>query len=145
MRAGAVLSLHRQHPCSVDPVPVAKENAEVLPLTAELMKHWTGLFLGEIGDPQDYRISPLLAKDHRNLPPALIVTAECDVLRDEGRAYSDALEVAGNQVDHLELPGMIHGFIELPVALPGTAWVMERATTFIRRQFGLPLLAQAQA
>jgi len=125
--------------------PSRQENAEVPPLTAELMNHWTDLFLGETEDPKDYRISPLLARDHRNLPPALIVTAECDVLRDEGRAYSDALKVSGNQVDHLELPGMIHGFIELPAALPGTAWVMERAATFIRGQFGLPPLAQAQA
>lgn len=124
--------------------PARQENAEVPPLTAELMQHWTGLFLGETGDPQDYRISPLLADDHFNLPPALIVTAECDTLRDDGRAYSDALKAAGNQVEHLELPGMIHGFIEMPGALPGTAWVMERAAAFIRSQLGLSPLANAQ-
>ena len=125
--------------------PARQENAEVPPLTAELMRHWTGLFLGENGDPQDYRISPLLASDHLDLPPALIVTAECDTLRDDGRAYRDALKAAGNQVEHLELLGMIHGFIEMPGALPGTAWVMEHAATFIRSQLGLLPLANAQA
>ncbi|MGY8817820.1 MAG: alpha/beta hydrolase [Pseudomonadales bacterium] len=117
--------------------PARQENADVPPLTADLIRHWTGLFLGESGDPQDYRISPLLADDHRDLPPALIVTAECDTLRDDGRAYCDALRAAGNQVEHLELAGMIHGFIEMPGALPGTAWVMERAATFLRSQLGL--------
>ena len=61
-------------------------------------------------DSEDWRAAPLKA-GLAGLPPAVIVTAEMDVLRDDGRAYAAALIQAGNQmVTYQEAPGTVHGF-----------------------------------
>jgi acetyl esterase len=62
--------------------------------------------------------SPLRAADLSRLPPAHIVTAECDVLRDEGKAYATRLREAGVATTYVEYPGMVHGFTGLAVKIP---------------------------
>jgi len=64
-------------------------------------------------DPElrsDWRAAPHNAASHTDLPPALILTAECDVLREEGRDYAALLKAADVVVEHVEFRGMIHGF-----------------------------------
>jgi acetyl esterase len=59
----------------------------------------------------DYSAFPLENTDLKNLPPAFVVVAECDVLHDEGVAYAQKLRAAGNTVYEVEAEGMIHGFL----------------------------------
>jgi acetyl esterase len=71
------------------------------------------LYLGD-ADPADPLVSPLLAKDHSGLPPALIQVAEHDPLRDDGARYADALRSAGVPVRFTEYVGMPHGYLNFP-------------------------------
>jgi acetyl esterase len=61
-------------------------------------------------DAADPRVSPLLADDLSGLPPALLLTAGFDPLRDEGRQYAEAMREAGVTVDYREFGSLVHGF-----------------------------------
>jgi acetyl esterase len=58
----------------------------------------------------DWRVSPLLAQSHAGLPPALIISAECDGTRDDSDAYAHALLEAGVPAVHVRYGGMVHTF-----------------------------------
>lgn len=77
------------------------------------MPFYTASYLGPEGDAGDPLASPLLAQDHAGLPPAIVVTAGYDPLRDEGVAYAEKLKAAGGEVVHLHYEDMIHGFSSL--------------------------------
>jgi acetyl esterase len=61
-------------------------------------------------DAADPRVSPLLADDFSGLPPALLLSAGFDPLRDEDRQYAEVLRNAGVPVDHREFGSLVHGF-----------------------------------
>ncbi|MFI7668072.1 alpha/beta hydrolase [Nocardia sp. NPDC049526] len=71
-------------------------------------------YLNSSEEKRDPRVSPLLAADLTGLPPALIVTAEFDALRDEGEEYGQRLAEAGVPVTVARYPGMIHEFVRHP-------------------------------
>jgi len=82
-------------------------------LLSEAMIDWfMGHYLGG-ADPHDPRVSPLLSETLSGLPPAVVVTAGFDPLRDEGRAYADALREAGVPVSYRCHPGLVHGFAQM--------------------------------
>ncbi len=80
-------------------------------LTSEAMDWYEPRFLGQHGDRHDPRASPLLAEDLSGCPPALVVTAGFDPLRDEGEAYAEALQAAGVRTILRRYPGYVHGFM----------------------------------
>jgi acetyl esterase len=70
------------------------------------------------GTESDPRLSPLDATDLAGLPPAYIVTAGFDPLREEGAAYAERLKQAGVKVMQVDYPTMIHGFFSMPGLIP---------------------------
>jgi acetyl esterase len=80
-------------------------------LTRESMRWFTAHYLKSKDDARDWRVSPLRAPSLAGLPPALIVTAGFDPLRDEGEIYGGRLRDAGVTVDYVCYGGMIHGFV----------------------------------
>ena len=80
----------------------------VLPLDSA--RAMMDLYLPEDVDPDDVRLNPGRAKDLSGMPPAIVVTAELDILRDDGIEFARRLEEAGNKVCHLKMDGMMHGF-----------------------------------
>ncbi len=79
-------------------------------LETELMTWFYDHYVNSGTDRHDLRISPLLAPDLSGLPPAYVITAGFDPLRDEGAAYAAKLKAAGVPTTHVNYEGMIHGF-----------------------------------
>ncbi len=92
-----------------------EENGGVLPLTTPVMLYFKHHYVGHLGQDAvtDWRASPLSAPSVKGLPPALVMTAGYDVLRDEGQDFADRLESAGVAVERRHFAGQIHGFITM--------------------------------
>jgi acetyl esterase len=81
----------------------------------------------------DPRVSPLCAKDFSGLPPALVITAGFDPLRDEGHAYADALTAAGVPVETVCFESTIHGFMSMGRFIPLALDALHLAGDAVRR------------
>ena len=82
---------------------------------------FTRYYLDGTGVPvEDPRVSPLHATELSGLPPALLITAGFDLLRDEGEAYSEALRAAGTIVRARRFPALAHGFVNLTGVSPAS-------------------------
>ncbi len=79
-------------------------------LTRDAMVWFRDHYLRSPNDADDWRASPVRAASLAAVAPAIVVTAECDVLHDDGQRYAEALRRAGVPVEYNEYPGMIHAF-----------------------------------
>lgn len=112
------------------PTPSYLEFADGHFLTRDTMRWFIDLYLGTTKSPSD--AFPLAAADLRKLPRALVMTAECDPLRDEGQAYSERLRAAGVACEYRCIDGMLHGFMSQTGLHPQARDAMRDACAWIR-------------
>ena len=101
--------------------PSMRENGTGFGLTADDVRTFARYWVPDETRWADPDVSPLHAPDLAGLPPALIVTAEYDPLRDEGEAYAWRLAEAGVQVELRREPGLVHNFLMLDELSPASA------------------------
>jgi acetyl esterase/lipase len=105
-------------------------------LTKELMVWFVNHYCGNESDLRQSYLSPLFAKNLKNLPVALIATCEFDPLKDEGECYAKNLIEAGNQVIFEEYKGMIHTFFQMPKYLKAARVLESQITYTLNQVFG---------
>lgn len=98
------------------------------------MRWYWEQYLGANSDPA--AASPGLAPDLDGLPPALVLLADCDPLRDEGLAYARRLARAGVRAEVALYPGVFHGFLGAAGFLPEADAALARATAWLTRTPG---------
>jgi acetyl esterase len=119
----------------MDDYPSARENrgAPILPLSS--VHAFAKAYL-PAGDATDPVASPIRREDLNGLAPALIQTAQFDVLRDQGQTYAERLRAAGNNVVATNYPHGVHAYIGLPGIVPKTAKpARKEVVTDLRRAF----------
>ena len=109
-----------------------RENADGYLLTKDAMVWFWNHYLRSAADGSNLLASPLRAQNLRGLPPALILTAEFDPLRDEGEAYAARLREAGVPVTLKRYNGMIHGFFSLGAVFDQGKQAMAEAAAGLR-------------
>jgi acetyl esterase len=96
------------------------------------MQWFWQLYLNDLSQANHLYASPLKASDLSNLPPALIITAEYDPVRDDGEAYAAQLSLAGVSVLTKRFDGMMHGFYQMEAMMDaGQLWI-EDASRFLK-------------
>lgn len=93
--------------------PSHQANGQGYLLTSDTMTYFHDHYITDPAHDLDWRASPLLHADLSKLPPALVLTAGYDPLRDEGAAYAEALTAAGNHAVYVCFERQIHGFITM--------------------------------
>lgn len=107
-------------------------------LTALVIRRFQDLYLPNPADRLDWRASPLFAPDLSGLPPTLMLSAECDPLVDDARAYARRLVASGVAVEAHEFAGMIHGFFTLGKMFDDGARAVRLASMWLAQAFAAP-------
>jgi acetyl esterase len=105
-------------------------------LTREAMVWFRAHYLRSSADAEDWRASPLRAASLSGVAPAVIVTAECDVLHDDGESYAAALRRAGVPVEYREYGGMIHAFFGMVPVVDAAMNAQREVWAAFKRAFG---------
>jgi len=112
-----------------------RENADGYLLTRATMEWFWDHYCPGRADRAHPYASPIRAPDLSGLPPALVMTAEFDPLRDEGKAYARALEVAGVPSEYVEFEGFIHVFYPMFHVLPVGRAGVDKVAAALRHVF----------
>ena len=118
--------------------PSHTANGQGYMLTADSIAYYRGHYMPDAAEWADWRASPLLAADHAHLPPALVLTAGFDPLRDEGRQYADALSGAGVACQYICFERQIHGFVTMGRVIDEANTALDLCATALRRAIGTP-------
>ena len=110
------------------------ENADGYGLTTPLVQWFYDHYI-DAADRSDPRFAPLRAADLSGLPPAIVVTAEFDPLRDDGEAYAAALDAAGVPTEYVRARGHTHQSVTMVDVVISGAPVRARMADALRRFF----------
>ncbi|AGU52178.1 alpha/beta hydrolase fold-containing protein [Variovorax paradoxus B4] len=113
--------------------PSHQANGQGYLLTRDTMTYFHDHYIEDAGSDLDWRASPLLHADLSGLPPALVLTAGYDPLRDEGMAYAEALTAAGNRAAYVCFERQIHGFITMGKVLDEADTAVALCSAELRR------------
>ena len=116
-----------------------RENGEGYLLTVDMMRWFQSHYLRSDADRDNPYAAPLRASDLRGLPPALVITAEFDPLRDEGEAYAARLRAAGVPAEVKRYDGMIHGFFGMGAVLDQARVAMDDLAARLQSAFSSPV------
>ncbi len=112
------------------------EHGEGYILTKDSMMYYRDHYIRGKEDAENPYASPLLAEDLKGLPPALVITAEFDVLTDESKAYAERLIQVGVPVTYTCYEGMIHPFFSFPAVVDRAKEAMVETAAALRSVFG---------
>jgi acetyl esterase len=115
--------------------PSHTSNGEGYLLTRDTIAYFRGHYI-DAPLYEDWRASPLLHADLSKLPPALVLTAGFDPLRDEGAQYAQALTAAGNRASYVCFERQVHGFILMGKVLDEANTAVALCAAELRRAFG---------
>ena len=104
-------------------------------LTRESMVWFSRHYLRSPNDAEDWRASPIQAASLAGVARAIVVTAECDVLHDDGERYAEGLRRARVPVEYREYPGMIHGFLGMVPVVDDAMNAQRQIWTAFKRAF----------
>jgi acetyl esterase len=113
--------------------PSHTANGQGYLLTADSIAYYRSQYIADAADWSDWRASPLLHPNLAGLPPALVITAGYDPLRDEGRQYADALSAAGTPAQYLCFERQVHGFITMSRVLDEALTAVDVCAAALKR------------